>query len=139
MIKIKVNKQQDSKLKDLIKLFVDYRQSIAKNPTDNKTKVPFLKDEIEKMFPDKNIKSILMSVQGKIDSQLFSFILNALKTDPRTQMGSDKLDNYEMSVSPEQEKALQIYNPTNPDPGWMKVRHSVEPYKQDDLRKFRKS
>lgn len=121
--------------RNLVHLFVKYRNYLTKNPTDNKQVITNLEKDIKRIAPNKSGAEILASLEGKIDRQLFSFISNLLKRDKRMAAFSDKLDNYEMSISPDEQSVYKVYNKQDPDPGFMRVPKDDEAYDQEDVRK----
>lgn len=121
--------------RNLVHLFVKYRNYLTKNPTDNKQVILNLQKDIKRIAPNKSGAEILASLEGKIDRQLFSFISNLLKRDKRMTAFSDKLDNYEMSISPDEQSVYKVYNKQDPDPGFMRVPKDDEAYDQEDVRK----
>ena len=52
---------------------------------------------------------------------------------------SDKLDNYEMSITPDEQNVYQVYNKQDPDPGFMRVPKDDEAYDQEDVDRDRKT
>lgn len=124
---------------DLISAFVQYRNWITKNPTKTKDTIPNLQAKLRKIAPSMSEQEILNLLDGKIDRQLFTFAKNVLTMDKNVTNFSDKLDNYEMSISPEEEKSYQVYNKKDPDPGFMRVPKDDAAYDQEDVRKDRKT
>ena len=130
----------DAVVRGLIPIFVKYRNYLTKNPTKNKEVYTNLEKEIKTFAPDLSGPQILTMLDGKIDRQLLTFVANLLKRDKRMAAFSDKLDNYEMSISPEEEQNVyQVYNKQDPDPGFMRVPKDDEAYDQEDVRKDRKT
>lgn len=121
--------------RELISLFVKYRNHLTKNPTHNRAVKSVLDKKIKLLAPNFSFSDIHRMLDGKIDRQLMSFISNALKRDPHMTGFSDKLDSYEMSISPEEQNAYQVYNKQDPDPGFMRVPKDDEAYDQEDVRK----
>lgn len=130
--------EEDTERK-IIDLFIQYRNYITKNPTKNKSELPDLEKKIKLIAPRYNSKQILNNLEGKIDRQLFSFMKNILLRDKNYKSQSDKLDNYEMSISPEEQNVYKVYNKQDPDPGFMKVPKDDVAYDQEDVRKDRKT
>lgn len=125
--------------RELISLFVKYRNYLTKNPTYNKSVLNVLNKKIKLLAPNLSFDDIYKMLNGKIDRQLMSFISNALKRDARMVGFSDKLDSYEMSISPEEQNVYQVYNKQDPDPGFMRVPKNDAAYDQEDVRKNRKT
>ena len=95
--------------------------------------------KIKSLAPNFSFSDIHRMLDGKIDRQLMSFISNALKRDPHMTGFSDKLDSYEMSISPEEQNVYQVYNKQDPDPGFMRVPKDDAAYDQEDVRKDKKT
>ena len=125
--------------RELISLFVKYRNHLTKNPTHNRAVKSVLDKKIKLLAPNLSFSDIHKMLDGKIDRQLMSFISNALKRDPHMTGLSDKLDSYEMSISPEEQNVYQVYNKQDPDPGFMRVPKDDAAYDQEDVRKDRKT
>ena len=123
----------------ILHLFVTFRNFLTKHPTKNKSVKPHLEKKIKELAPNLSGKDILDMFNGKIDQQLYTFIVNILKTDPNTRITGDKLDSYEMSITPEEEMSYQVYNKKDPDPSWMRPPKSDSAYDQEDTRKTRKN
>jgi len=125
--------------RELISLFISYRNWISKNPTKKNNIIPNIEKKLKKIAPHMSSKDILDSLEGKIDRQLFSFAKNVLMRDKNISTQSDKLDNYEMSITPDEQNVYQVYNKQDPDPGFMRVPKDDEAYDQEDVRKDRKT
>jgi hypothetical protein len=125
--------------RDLINLFVQYRNYIAKNPTKSKNELPAFEARIKQILSGRKPEEIVQMLQGKIDRQLFSFIKDILLRDKNMKTQSDKLDNYEMSITPDEQNVYQVYNKQDPDPGFMRVPKDDKAYDQEDVRKDRKT
>ena len=138
-IKKVIYEDNSSLQQDLIKLFVQYRNYIAKNPTKNKNELPKFELKIKQILSGHRPEEIVQMLQGKIDRQLFSFIKDILLRDKNMKTQSDKLDNYEMSITPDEQNVYQVYNKQDPDPGFMRVPKDDEAYDQEDVRKDRKT
>jgi hypothetical protein len=123
----------------LINLFVKYRNIISKNPTHNKLNLSHFENQIKDTAPDMSPEDIVDLLQGKVDRQMFSFIKNILLRDRNMKTQSDKLDNYEMSITPDEQSVYQVYNKQDPDSGFMRVPKDDEAYDQEDVRKDRKT
>lgn len=123
----------------LTDLFTKYRNYIAKNPTHNKQDLPKFEKEIRQITSGMKPEDIVQLLQGKIDRQLYSFIKDILLRDRNMKTQSDKLDNYEMSITPDEQNVYQVYNKQDPDPGFMRVPKDDEAYDQEDVRKDRKT
>ena len=131
--------EDDETIRKLIELFVFYRNYLTKNPTKNKELVTDMEGAIKKIVPHMSMPEVINKLQGRIDRQLYSFIINLLKRDKRMSAFSDKLDNYEMSITPDEQNVYQVYNKQDPDPGFMRVPKDDEAYDQEDVRKDRKT
>jgi hypothetical protein len=125
--------------REIISLFVKYRNYLTKNPTHNKAVKNVLDKKLKTLAPNLSFNQIYDMLNGKIDRQLMSFISNALKRDRSMTGFSDKLDSYEMSISPEEQNVYQVYNKQDPDPGFMRVPKDDAAYDQEDVRKDRKT
>lgn len=125
--------------REIISLFVKYRNYLTKNPTHNKAVKNVLDKKLKILAPNLSFQQIYNMLNGKIDRQLMTFISNALKRDKTITGFSDKLDNYEMSISPEEQNVYQVYNKQDPDPGFMRVPKDDAAYDQEDVRKDRKT
>lgn len=136
---IKKTLYEDDKERELISLFVKYRNYLTKNPTHNKAVKNVLDKKLKQLVPKLSYEEIYDMLNGKIDRQLMTFISNALKRDKSMPGFSDKLDNYEMSISPEEQNIYQVYNKQDPDPGFMRVPKDDAAYDQEDVRKDRKT
>ena len=79
--------------RQLISLFVKYRNYLTKNPTHNRAVKSVLDKKIKSLAPNFSFSDIHRMLDGKIDRQLMSFISNALKRDPHMTGFSDKLDS----------------------------------------------
>jgi hypothetical protein len=123
----------------LTHLFIQYRNYITKNPTDNKDDLPNFEKSIRQVAPGLKPEDIVDMLEGKIDRQLFSFIKTVLLRDRNMKTQSDKLDNYEMSISPDEQNVYKVYNKQDSDPGFMRVPKDDEAYDQEDVRKDRKT
>jgi len=123
----------------LTDLFTKYRNYIAKNPTHNKHDLPKFEKEIRQITSGMQPEKIVQLLQGKIDRQLYSFIKDIFLRDRNMKTQSDKLDNYEMSITPDEQNVYQVYNKQDPDPGFMRVPKDDEAYDQEDVRKDRKT
>lgn len=131
--------EDDDTIRSLIDLFIFYRNYLTKNPTKNKELVTDMEAKIKEIVPDMSMPEVINKIQGKIDRQLYSFIINLLKRDKRMSAFSDKLDNYEMTITPDEQNVYQVYNKQDPDPGFMRVPKDDEAYDQEDVRKDRKT
>lgn len=129
------NEDEEEVLRRLIDVFKDYRNILTKNPTDNKEMVTNVEKDIKAIAPNLTGPQILQMLDGKIDRQLLTFISNLLKRDKRMSSFSDKLDSYELSISPEEQNVYQVYNKQDPDPGFMRVPKDDEAYDQEDVRR----
>lgn len=130
----------DKIVRAMTDLFIKYRNYLTKNPTKNKEVYTNLENELKAIAPNLSGGEMLQMLDGKIDRQLLTFASNLLKRDKRMAAFSDKLDNYEMSISPEEEQSVyQVYNKQDPDPGFMRVPKDDEAYDQEDVRKDRKT
>ena len=125
--------------RELISLFVRYRNYLTKNPTHNKAIKNVLEKKLKQIAPKMSFDEIYNMLRGKIDRQLMSFISNVLKRDQKITGFSDKLDSYEMSISPEEQNVYQVYNKQDPDPGFMRVPKDDVAYDQEDVRKDKKT
>ena len=125
--------------RELVDLFVQYRNYFSKNPTKNKDELPDFEAKIKQIAPNYSPEQIVHMLQGKIDRQLFSFIKDILLRDRNMKTQSDKLDNYEMSITPDEQNVYQVYNKQDTDPGFMRVPKDDEAYDQEDVRKDRKT
>ena len=138
-IKKAVYEEENGLERKIINLFVQYRNYFSKNPTQNKSSLPKFELILKKIAPDIAPEEIVQMLQGKVDRQLFSFIKDILLRDKNMKTQSDKLDNYEMSISPDEQNVYQVYNKQDPDPGFMKVPKDDKAYDQEDVRKNRKT
>jgi len=130
---------EDNIEQELISAFIQYRNWIVKNPTKSKDTLPDLEKKLKNIAPSLSNTEILNMLEGKIDRQLFSFVKNILTRDQNVSNFSDKLDNYEMSISPDEQNVYQVYNKQDPDPGFMRVPKDDEAYDQEDVRKDQKT
>jgi len=130
---------EDNIEQDIISIFVQYRNWITKNPTKAKNTIPDFESKLKKIAPSMSDQDILDLLDGKIDRQLFTFAKNILTRDKNITNFSDKLDNYEMSISPDEETSHQVYQKKDPDPGFMRVPKDDAAYDQEDVRKDRKT
>jgi hypothetical protein len=138
-IKKVIYEDHNNSERDLINLFVQYRNYISKNPTKDKNELPAFEAIIKQMLSGQEPEEIVQMLQGKIDRQLFSFIKDILLRDKNMKTQSDKLDNYEMSITPDEQNVYQVYNKQDPDSGFMRVPKNDEAYDQEDVRKNRKT
>jgi|688.fasta_scaffold181384_1 hypothetical protein len=132
---IKLVLYDEDVVKEIIQIFISYRNWISKNPTKKNNIIPNIEKKLKKIAPHMSSKDILDSLEGKIDRQLFSFAKNVLMRDKNISTQSDKLDNYEMSITPDEQNVYQVYNKQDPDPGFMRVPKDDEAYDQEDVRK----
>jgi len=132
---IKLVLYDEDVVKEIIQIFISYRNWISKNPTKKNNIIPNIEKKLKKIAPYMSSKDILDSLEGKIDRQLFSFAKNVLMRDKNISTQSDKLDNYEMSITPDEQNVYQVYNKQDPDPGFMRVPKDDEAYDQEDVRK----
>ena len=136
---IKLVLYDEDVVKEIIQIFISYRNWISKNPTKKNNIIPNIEKKLKRIAPHMSSKDILDSLEGKIDRQLFSFAKNVLMRDKNISTQSDKLDNYEMSITPDEQNVYQVYNKQDPDPGFMRVPKDDEAYDQEDVRKDRKT
>jgi hypothetical protein len=136
---IKLVLYDEDAVKEIIQIFISYRNWISKNPTKKNNIIPNIEKKLKRIAPHMSSKDILDSLEGKIDRQLFSFAKNVLMRDKNISTQSDKLDNYEMSITPDEQNVYQVYNKQDPDPGFMRVPKDDEAYDQEDVRKDRKT
>ena len=132
---IKLVLYDEDAVKEIIQIFISYRNWISKNPTKKNNIIPNIEKKLKRIAPHMSSKDILDSLEGKIDRQLFSFAKNVLMRDKNISTQSDKLDNYEMSITPDEQNVYQVYNKQDPDPGFMRVPKDDEAYDQEDVRK----
>ncbi len=125
--------------RDLINIFIAYRNWISKNPTKKSNIIPNIEKKLKRIAPSMSNQDILDALEGKIDRQLFSFAKNILLRDKNVNFATDKLDSYEMSIAPDEQNIYQVYNKQDPDPGFMRVPKDDEAYDQEDVRKDRKT
>jgi len=123
----------------VLHVFITFRNFITKHPTKNKIVKPHLDKKIKEIDANLTAEQILDMFNGKVDQQLYNFISNILTQDPNMKAFSNKLDSYEMSITPEEETSYQVYNKKDPDPAWMQPPKSDSAYDQEDTRKSRKN
>jgi len=126
-------------LQKIKSIFIDYRNWISKNPTKKSNILPNIEIDLKKAAPNMSNEQILAALDGEIDKQLFSFAKTILMRDKNVLFPSDKLDSYEMSITPDEQNVYQVYNKQDPDPGFMRVPKDDEAYDQEDVRKDRKT
>jgi hypothetical protein len=135
--------------KELIDLFINYRHSVTSMSVTSKEQV---RDNLEKDLSSIREKFGLDNLNypkffvfcihilnGKADPQLVTFIRTIARGDRRFKNYLDKLDSYDHSITPEEEK----YQPAikkDPDPGFMRVPKTDNAIDdQEDLRRDRKT
>jgi len=138
----------DALRRDLIDLFIKYRQkstsqvnvtsSDEKEALDSELKLLKSQYGLNHLSYIKFFMFAFHILQGRVDPQLLTFIKSAAKRDARFAGHHDKLDNYGMSSTPEEEKnSNQI---RDPDPDFMRVPKSDNAVSdQEDLRKYRRN
>lgn len=151
-IEMKKNLQKkETKLEKLrnkvLKVFIKYRQIVTSMSSTKKDARISLEKELEnikqkfglKMEYPKFVVLCVNILNGKADPQLVTFIKTLIRMDRRFKPYLDKLDTYNASISPEEEK----YQPAlrkDPDPGFMRVPKTDNAIDdQEDLRRDKKT
>jgi hypothetical protein len=136
--RLKEPKKEDSLRRNLINLFIKYREIVEKNTiADKESIVPQFRKELMLLKKKFNVQLkgkklgefFIAMLIDHADPQLLTFAKMLLNSD---KMRADKMDDYTVSISPEEEK----YAPHN-----LPFRNikSTEAYgnKVDDVRRFR--
>jgi hypothetical protein len=135
--------------RELITLFIEYREKVTKMSVTSKEEVReslendllHIKEKygLSKLDYPKFFVFSVHILTGKADPQLVTFIKTIARGDRRFGPYLDKLDSYDHSITPEEEK----YQPAikkDPDPGFMRVPKTDNAIDdQEDLRRDRKT
>ena len=139
----------ESLRKELIELFIQHRQKVTDQTYRTKDKARYaLEKELNHIKEQYGLDSLdypkffmfcVHTLQGRADPQLITFIKTVARNDRRFGSYQDKLDSYDHSITPEEEK----YQPAirkDPDPGFMRVPKTDNAIDdQEDLRRDRKT